>query len=190
MDEKLSDKIYKEIIKNIIDGTYSERDFISEAQIATKYGVSKAPVKEALHILSEQGYIVRYPRRGYMINAYSREEINQIQDIRRSLESLCLKKIIETASDSDIQALLPKESSPEQAVDPRSTANVSFHLGLAKLSGNPFLVDTLQKYIYIATIYNMSAAPDMNNFRHIVEALLKRDEEEAIEWLLTDIRYV
>ena len=40
MEEKLSDKIYAEIRNGIIDGEYSARDFLSEAQVAKKYGVS------------------------------------------------------------------------------------------------------------------------------------------------------
>ena len=52
MANKLSEQIYGSILKDIVSGVYAPREFISEAQIAAKYGVSKAPVKEAMHILT------------------------------------------------------------------------------------------------------------------------------------------
>lgn len=105
MEEKLSHKIYVEIRNGILDGEYSARDFLSEAQIAKKYGVSKAPVKEALHILADQGYLISYPRRGYMINTYSDEELDKIQEIRKTLEALCVRLAISKASDEELEAL-------------------------------------------------------------------------------------
>ena len=59
MKEKLSDIIYNAILKDIVTGVYTSRDFISEAQIAAKYGVSKAPVKEAMHILASEGFLAK-----------------------------------------------------------------------------------------------------------------------------------
>ena len=88
MKEKLSEKIFAQLRGEIIAGKYTARDFISESEIAERYGVSKAPVKDALHLLADQGYLVSYPRKGYMVNTFTNEEDNQIQQIRRCLETL------------------------------------------------------------------------------------------------------
>ena len=46
MKSKMSDTIYDAILRDIVTGVYSPRDFIREAQIAVRYGVSRASVKE------------------------------------------------------------------------------------------------------------------------------------------------
>lgn len=54
MEEKLSVKIYNGIKGDIENGKIDFKDFFSEAQIAEKYQVSKAPVRDALHLLAKQ----------------------------------------------------------------------------------------------------------------------------------------
>lgn len=190
MEEKLSSKIYTEIRKDILEGRYQPRDFLSEAQIAAKYGVSKAPVKEALHILADQGYLVSYPRRGYMINTYSDYEIDDIQEIRKTLEALCVRLAIRYASDQDIEALRFYKNADDNNLDPRETINSRFHVGLARISGNPFLPETLQPLVNKASMSQIRGASDTDNFDKILDAMLERNEEEALYWLDKDIRYL
>lgn len=189
MKEKISDRIYTEIRKEIIDGVYSARDFISEQQIADRYGVSKAPVKEALHVLADQGFLVGFPRRGYMVNTYSDEEINKIQEVRRALETLCIKKVIKEASDEDIRTLRVYRDDRYE-MNPRATINYSFHIGLARLTGNEFLVESLSPLVSKASMTHIKSDPDVENFEKIVDALLERDEKKAISLLEDDIRYL
>ncbi|MFR8519336.1 MAG: GntR family transcriptional regulator [Emergencia timonensis] len=190
MEEKLSDKIYAEIRNGIIDGEYSARDFLSEAQVAKKYGVSKAPVKEALHILADQGYLISYPRRGYMINTYSDEELDKIQEIRKTLEALCVRLAIAKASDEDLEELRFYRDGETRALDPRETVNFKFHIGLARLSGNEFLVDTLIPLVIKASMNKINCEADIDNFDKIIDAMLARDEAKALQYLDEDIRYL
>lgn len=190
MEEKLSDKIYTEIRNGIIDGEYSARDFLSEAQIAKKYGVSKAPAKEALHTLADQGYLISYPRRGYMINTYSDEELDKIQEIRKTLEALCARLAIARASDEELEKLRFYRHEEAHALDPRETVNFKFHIGLARLSGNEFLVDTLIPLVIKASMNKIKCEPDIGNFDKIIDAMLARDEETALQYLDEDIRYL
>lgn len=190
MKEKLSEKIFNKVRSDIISGRYSARDFISESEIAQAYGVSKSPVKEALHLLADQGYLISYPRKGYMVNTYSREEINQIQQIRRNLETLCVQLAIKNATDQEIESLRLTIVGDDMSAEPEKTINYRFHMGLAKISANPFLVQTLDKLVNITSMTQIDRDPDVTNFNHIIDALIKRDEEEAVSWLLRDIIYI
>lgn len=187
MEEKLSTKIYVEVRDDILRGAYGPRDFISEGQIAKKYDVSKAPVKEALHILADHGFIVGYPRKGYMVNVYSTDEINQVQEIRRNLESLCIRRAIQHATDKEIQALRDVFEGEKNSLNPGETVNVRFHMALAEISHNNFLPETLRGLVYKATLTQIGREPDVRHFEQIVEALLERDEEKAIRYLYDDI---
>lgn len=190
MKEKLSETIFKQLRDDIIKGKYSARDFISESEIAEVYGVSKSPVKDALHLLADQGYLVSYPRRGYMVNTFTAEEINQIQQVRRSLETLCVQLAVQNASDDEIEALRDAILGEGMSAEPEKTINYRFHMGLAHISGNPVLVQTLEKLVNITSMSQIRRAPDTTNFLHIIDALLKRDVDEAQRWLLNDIIYI
>lgn len=187
MKEKLSEKIFAQLRGDIIAGKYTARDFISESEIAERYGVSKAPVKDALHLLADQGYLVSYPRKGYMVNTFTNEEVNQIQQIRRCLETLCVQLAIENATDEEIERLRDTTIGADMSESPEQTVNYRFHMGLAGISGNPVLVKTLEKLVNIASMTQITRRPDYSNFHHIIDALLARDQEQAKYWIITDI---
>ena len=190
MKEKLSEKIFTQMRRDIVGGKYTARDFISESEIAEAYSVSKAPVKEALHLLADQGYLVSYPRKGYMVNTFSREEINQIQQVRRNLETLCVQLAIQNATDEEIESLTQTIEGVNMSEEPRNTINYRFHMGLARISGNPMLAETLEKLVNIASMTQIHRTPDVSNFKHIIEALRARDPEQAEYWIRTDIAHV
>lgn len=187
MEEKLSIKIANEIRMDIIHGAYHPREILSESDMAKKYGVSKAPVKEAMHSLCDQGYLVSYARRGYMINLYTDAEINEMQEIRRSLEGVCVKRAIERASDAQIEALRNFEDNGIRELDPRETINTKFHLGLAELSGNSFMPEVLKPILSRIGMSKIDFEADTGHFIKIIDAMLARDEEAALRYLYEDI---
>ena len=187
MKEKLSEKIFAQLRGDIIAGKYTARDFISESEIAERYGVSKAPVKDAMHLLADQGYLVSYPRKGYMVNTFTNEEVNQIQQIRRCLETLCVQLAIENATDEEIGRLRDTTIGADMSESPEQTDNYRFHMGLAGISGNPVLVKTLENLVNIASMTQIRRRPDYSNFHHIIDALLARNQEQAKYWIITDI---
>ena len=188
MKESLTEKIYIQLRNKILDGEINPREFISESQVAAEYSVSKAPAKQALHILTEQGYLVSYPRKGYMVCAYSVEEINRIQEIRRCLESLCIHLAIRDATDEQIRSLRVYENMDKQNLDPRNTINAKFHIRLAEISANEFLPETLKPLVHKASMSYIKGRPDIDHFEKIVQAMLARDEESAVCLLREDVR--
>ena len=188
MKESLTEKIYTELRDEILKGEITPRQFISESQIAQRYQVSKAPVKQALKILAGQGYLTSYPRKGYQVSTYSVEEGNQIQQVRRCLESLCVKLAIQNASDEEIRSLQMYEGMDTENLDPRGTINTIFHTRLAELSGNEFLPETLRPLILKSTMSNIRSAPDTEHFEKIVQAMLDRNEELAVKLICEDVR--
>ncbi len=187
MAEKLSEKIYRSIKADIDSGIIDSRSFLSEAQLAKQFGVSKAPVRDALHLLCSQGYLIGYPRKGYMINMYSVEEINQVQVIRRQMEKLCVQLTIQNASDEEILSLKEFTSLQLGGSDPSRTNNTMFHQRLAEITGNKYLPGILQDLLYKASMAAIKSSSDLEKHQHIVDALLERDLEKAEQYLEEDI---
>lgn len=188
MAEKLSVQIYNSVKQEIESGTLGARTFISEAQIAQQYGVSKAPVRDALHLLSKQGYLVSYHRKGYMVNSFTVDEINQIQAIRKQLEKLSVELIIDHATDEEIQSLRAYTSA--EYLQSGDRPNQQFHMAMARLSGNQYLPGVLDDFLSKITLARGSSELDADKHDHLIDAMLQRDKQKAMQWLDEDIAFL
>lgn len=190
MEEKLSVKIYNQLRDDIDSGRIDDRDFLNEKQLAERFGTSKGPVKEAVHLLCGQGYLVSYPRKGYLINRFSPEEVNQMQVVRRHIEKLCVQLAIENATDEQIQSLNAYTEKESGSSDPTKTNNTLFHLRLAEITGNEYLVETLMPLLYKGSRFKLGDKSDLSRHEQIVNALLERDLEKALLRIDEDIESV
>lgn len=195
----LANQVYVNLRDEIIDGNIGVNVILTEKNLAEKYNVSKAPVREALQILCQEGYLNSYPRKGYMINEISQQECCLIQQFRYYLESAVVCSIIKQASDEQIKSLYqiieerfpaqPKEKNPYRAV------NTQFHIAMAELAENHYLADTLQRYVSSITrvvIRYPAMAKLQKKGEHtlIVNALLARDQQTALDLLYDDLNAV
>lgn len=190
MEEKLSTKIYMCIRNDIINGVIDARTFLTESELAQKFGVSKAPVRDALHLLCNQEYLISYPRRGYMVALQSKEEACHMQQVRTHLEKMSIALAIDNATDEEILSLrnIPREDC--SSTDPDQSSNTRFHVRLAEISHNSYLPtvvgDLLRK---IARVW-VNRDIDLSNHDQIVDAMLARDPEKATALLLEDLSQV
>lgn len=88
--ESLTAQIKRILIERIVDGTLAPGERLKELQIASDFGTSQAPVREALRSLQVLGYIEHRPHVGAMVRTYRREEIEEAYQIRQALEGYCL----------------------------------------------------------------------------------------------------
>ena len=187
VQEKKSTKIYEAIKADILCGGLDRRSFVNAGEIAEQYQVSKAPVRDALQVLCDQGYLVSYPRKGYMVNIFDREEANQIQNVRRHVEKYCVELAIEHATDEEIKSLgrYTKRNLPEQGN--RYQSELQFHVRLAEIGGNEYLVEIVKNLAGKIAMANIDTASDLCYYEKVVEALLDRNLEEAIQYIEADI---
>lgn len=182
MERRLSTQIYNAIRERIDQGVYGPRSFLNEGQLASDFGVSRAPVRDALHLLCGQGYLISYPRKGYMVNVFSTKEVNYMQQIRRHLERLSLQLVIQNATDGEICSL--RQFTQTSGADLAETNHNLFHMRLAELSGNPYLPAVLKGKVCFAAIRRES---DLGRHEAIIEALLARDLPAAEAALDQDV---
>lgn len=101
----LSDKVYDAVKEDINNARLSSDAFLVESQVAKRYGVSKAPVREALHRLCREGRLISYPRKGYLIVSLSETEFFQTQQLRLVNEGFAVKYLVNNSSKEDIKIL-------------------------------------------------------------------------------------
>ena len=74
----LTQRVYEQLREDIYMLEWNEYEFLTESALAEKYQVSKAPIREALYRLCQEGMMESYPRKGYRIRIISAEEYVQV----------------------------------------------------------------------------------------------------------------
>lgn len=189
MTEQLSTIVYKKLQQDIVTGTIPDKYFFSENELAVRYGVSKTPVKNAIHRLCQEGYIVGYPRKGYMVNSISPEELQKMSLVRAQLELLAVDLAVKEATDEDIRSLQEIIDNYKEELDPYKTSNTEFHMQLARISHNEYIVELLPRLLAMVSRVGIKCRKDFSSVSHsrIVEALKDRDRERARQCLLEDL---
>jgi len=186
MTEAITDKLRMEII----DGAYYSNALITEQEISQKFGSSKTPAREALGILCSEGLLEKLPNKGYLVKRYSMVELEHLLQFRSVLEKAIVDFAIQRDSEKEIDCLwkmcdesdaLSNEELDKQCV----VLNREFHIELAKLSGNPYLVTAvanIMDQLRVAMGFDRSTDRLMAGHREILGWIKNRDRESALKW--------
>jgi DNA-binding GntR family transcriptional regulator len=172
---------------------YSQRQAlrIDERQLTAALGVSRTPVREALSILEQEGFVRTVPRRGIFIVRKSRREIIEMIQMWAALESMSARLATLHAADADIARLRHlfdefANSPPSEHIGEYSDANIAFHQMIIKLGGSQLIADATENlFIHVRAIRKATITQDDRAARSIVdhlriiEALERRDTDEA-----------
>jgi DNA-binding GntR family transcriptional regulator len=99
------EKTYEYLKSNILSGRFTAGERLAEEHLAEELGVSRTPVREALHKLELEGLIEPLESRGFCVPHDSPEEVEDLFDLRTVLEGYTLKLICERITDEQIERL-------------------------------------------------------------------------------------
>jgi DNA-binding GntR family transcriptional regulator len=99
------ERAYEYLKSAILSGQIDPGKRLTEERLAKELGVSRTPVREALHKLESEGLIKPRMKRGFVASADSKDEIEELFDIRASLEGYALRLICETISEKALKQL-------------------------------------------------------------------------------------
>src|SRR5260370_743775 len=162
---------------------------IVERQIAKQMNVGTPVVREALISLKHEGFVRRVKNKGTFITAFEADEVRQLYTLRVELETLALQwaRPIVTKADLDhLKTLVDRLVEAGQRENRREflERDIEFHQFCWKLSGNPFLVETLERlmaplfaFVVLASGHPMTASMGREHYA-IVEALRSMEEPE------------
>jgi DNA-binding GntR family transcriptional regulator len=190
----LRDQAYARI-KDAIANTdiYTERQLLrlDERELMGALGVSRTPVREALSILEQEGFVRTIPRRGIFIVRKSKREMIEMIQMWAALESMSARLATQHASDAEIGKLRHlfdefQNSPPAEHLDEYSDANIAFHQMIIRLGGSGLIGDTTKNlFLHVRAIrratisQNNRAARSIIEHLKIIEALERRDTELA-----------
>jgi DNA-binding GntR family transcriptional regulator len=99
------EKVYEYLKSTILSGRFNPGKRLTEEHLAKEIGVSRTPVREALHKLELEGLIKPLETRGFIVSRDSKDEVEELFEIREILEGYALRIISKGISEQVIEQL-------------------------------------------------------------------------------------
>lgn len=96
---------YEFLKSSVLSGHFNPGERLTEEHLAKKLGVSRTPVREALHKLESEGLIKPLETRGFIVSRDSKDEVEELFELRAILEGYALRIISEKISEEDLKQL-------------------------------------------------------------------------------------
>lgn len=185
--------IAEEIAALIGKGILKPREHLVETQLAARFNVSRASIREALLMLEGDRLVQRIPHSGVVVKDFTRKEIHELYDVIYRLEEIAIQKAIQHVAQADIQPLHQILKQQKQAAESGDVAlyydlNEAYHMAIFELSGNSFLTDLYKGMKRSSRPFRMLSIAQGNNIHlsyeeHLrqVQALEAKNVEAAFE---------
>lgn len=170
----------------------TENTWLDERQLAERLGVSRTPIREALAMLEQQGFVKSIPRRGIVVLRKTKHEVIEMIQVWAALEGMAARLISLNASRKDIDQLrrifvkFHADHKPADYLSEYSEANIQFHQTLIRMSGSKVLQEMTENILlHVRGIRKMTIGRDeratqsIKDHLAIIDALEKRDTELA-----------
>ncbi len=189
----LRDVVFETLRQAILSGRLQPGERLMEIHLARQLGVSRTPVREAIHKLEQEGLVNMVPRRGAVVAKITRSDLEDVLEVRATLEDLCVRKACHTMTAEDLDALDQAAARFAECVEHGdlmecAQADVVFHDIISESTGNRRLIqilNNLREQIYRYRLENLKDRetwPELiQEHRTICEALRGKDEEKARE---------
>lgn len=141
----LVDRAVEGLRTEILEGRLEPGQRVHLAGAAERLGMSGVPVREALHALAAEGWVVRYPQRGYRVAEPSVEDFQDTCRLRLVLDPMAAELAAQRLGPAELRqvggALDDLVEAFDQADEERyATAHRRFHFAIYEASGSPWLV--------------------------------------------------
>lgn len=100
---QLKDQAYAYVKNRVLDLTFPPGQPLREAALVQECGISKTPIREALIRLEQEGFVTVMPYRGAFVSDYSKNDLEEIAELRELLEGAAVRKAAESMAPEDLE---------------------------------------------------------------------------------------
>ena len=185
---KIKDTIYTQLFNRIMDSVYPRGVRLKEAELASEFNVSRTPIREVLQLLAQDGMIILHPHRGATVRPLTADDIEEIYEIRKSLEPLALGFSVPKLNLHRLKELRDQiiSQSKETNLELLSAADFDLHAYIVDQSGKHRLSNMInqlyrlmQRFRYIGFHLPHVSQRVTQEHLDLLDALLVRDAETA-----------
>ena len=187
----LRDVVCEALRAAIQSGELPPGERLMEIPLAEELGVSRTPIREAIRKLEQEGFVVMIPRRGTYVADITLKDINQVFEIRSSLEELAASLASERITPDELEELERHLVSINDYMESRDfdkivAADIAFHEVLYSASRNDRLIEIIhnlreQTFRFRSVSMNQPGrlAKTWEEHRLLVEALADHNPQQA-----------
>ena len=189
----LIQRTMRQLLRDIMDGVYGPGDRIPETELAERLGVSRAPVREALRTLENDGLVELTPWRGARVIDPTPEDIAALFDLLASVYGTVARLAARQASDADLARFARDvdqfETAERNDDELMELIEIAYRAGvhLGQASGSHLAADTLRRLGRAAYWMHryLTAAPQrwrdasVTKYRKLEAALMARSEQRS-----------
>ena len=189
--KSLGQTAYEKLKQAVVRGDFPPESHLVENNIAAALGISRTPVREAIHKLEREGLLKRFPGGGFFVVSLTRQDIEETFGIRGVLESYAAKVAALRHKEKE---LLPLEAKIDQyqhcldedRMEELTLINTEFHDLLYGLSRSPKLIRLINElcdpvYRFRKVLLNLEEMARRSNEDHklMIAHIRERDADEV-----------
>ena len=163
---------------------------LDERQLSQDLGMSRTPVREALSVLEQEGFVRSVPRRGLIVVRKSKREVVEMITVWSALESMAARlaaPLVTAAELEELHALVDVfQEDPSEQISEYSRANMEFHKAIIRMGGVELMTSlTDNLFIHMRAVRAVTMTQDnraqrsIADHRNIIAALERRDADLA-----------
>lgn len=193
MDEflPLRDVVFNTLRQAILTGDLKPGERLMEIHLANKLGVSRTPIREAIHKLELEGLVTIIPRRGAEVAQITEKSMKDVLEVRRSLDALCVELACDRITGDDLDALKTACDNFELSIKTKdfkkiAHADVALHNIIARATNNQRLIQLINNLSEQMYRYRFEYIKDIGQHQRLIEehrmiyeSIVKKDKEGA-----------
>ena len=163
---------------------------LDERQLSQDLGMSRTPIREALSVLEQEGFVRSVPRRGLLVVRKSKREVVEMITVWAAVESLAARLAAPRVTEPDLAGLRALvdvfQEDPSEQISEYSQANMEFHKAIIRLGGVNLMTSlTDNLFIHMRAVRAVTMTQDNRaqrsivDHRNIIAALEQRDADLA-----------
>ena len=185
--ENLGTQVFEKVKGMILRGEIPPGIRIIENEVADSMGISRTPVREAVHRLAAEGFVNQLPKGGYAVRGLTVSGVEETFDIRSTLESFAAFLAVKRFADEELSPLEEKIDEFQRCLDGNDLSeltriNTDFHELLYALSRSPRLIKMIHDlrddiFLLRKLMLNSADMARLSNkdHREMIRAMKKRD---------------
>ena len=189
------------IRRDIIAGIFAQGEWLKISILVERYGLSAAPIREALNQLEAEGLVELLPNRGARVRVITRDFIADLFEIRLAIEPMLAQRSAAVASPEHVAQLIDIEGELERAFLSRETAgmireNQAFHRALHHIRPNKPAIDLIHQHsALVSSVRRHYGFPEQRfdtiiaEHSGLIDACRRRDGRAAYKIMRTHVQH-
>lgn len=175
-------QLYRSLRQEILTLQLPPGSILVENALASRFGVSKTPIREALALLQQDRLVDSLPRKGYLVTAMTLDDQRDLIELRASIDGAAAELAARRITPQEIaaieQLIVPPESFDARAAKRHMDRNRRFHVAIGRASGNRRLARLVERLVD-ESVRLFAPGFHMGDHREIIDALRSGDPVKA-----------